>query len=156
MIRAIAVSAALVMGVAACGDDDDTADVDPTPDAEYSIDDQPDDAAARWVTPSDGDTVTSPFVVEFEADNVEIVPAGDPAVGEGHFHVNVDIGCVDSGEPIPGPSDAATEMGHRHFGTGVSEAELELEPGTYELCLQLADGVHFAFGETDTITITVE
>jgi hypothetical protein len=91
-----------------------------------------------------------------EAEGVTIVPAGPAAVGEAHFHIMVDIGCVAGGEFIPGPSDDATAQGYRHFGTGVSAAELELEPGEYELCLQLADGVHQAFGATDTITITVE
>jgi hypothetical protein len=140
----------LAIGLLACGNDDVADDVD------YDVSQQPDDAMARFVTPADGDTVTSPVAVDMAAEGVEIVPAGIPAVGEAHFHIMVDIGCPDAGDLIPGPSDEATAQGYRHFGTGVSNAELELEPGTYELCLQLADGVHRAFGATDTITITVE
>ena len=123
---------------------------------DYDISDQPADAQAMFVTPSDGDTVSAPVQVEMAADGVEIVPADAPRVGEAHFHINVDIGCVAPGEVIPGPSEEATEQGYLHFGDGSTQAELDLEPGTYELCLGLADGVHFAFGETDTITITVE
>jgi hypothetical protein len=143
---------ALALAFAACAETDDTPDAG----EDYDVSQQPDDAAAMFAAPQDGDTVTSPFQVEMTAEGVEIVPAGEPVAGEGHFHINVDIGCVPEGDFIPGPSDEATAQGHRHFGTGVTEAELELEPGTYELCLQLADGVHQAFGETHTITITVE
>jgi hypothetical protein len=149
---------ALALVAAACGGDGDEAAVDVVDDAEdtYSVADQPADATARFVSPQDGDTVSSPFLVELAAEGVSIVPADAPAVGEGHFHIVVDIGCVDDGEFLPGPSDEATAQGYLHFGDGSTERELELEPGTYELCLQLADGVHQAFGATDTITVTVE
>ena len=157
MLRSIVVAVVLVLGLAACGNDDDDAVVDDPPpvDAEYSIDDQPDDAAARWVSPSDGDTVSSPVSVEMAADGIEIVPADNPVAGEGHLHILVDIGCADPGEILPGPSDQAAADGYLHFGDGSTSGEIELEPGTYELCLQLADGVHRAFGATDTIEITV-
>jgi hypothetical protein len=152
----VPVALVLVLGVAACGNDDDDA-VEPTvEDPGYTVADQPDDAAARWVSPSDGDTVSSPVAIEMTADGVDIVPADAPAVGEGHLHVTVDIGCVGDGEVLPGPSEEATEEGYYHFGDGSTSAEIDLEPGTYELCLQLGDGAHLAFGQTDTITITVE
>ena len=118
--------------------------------------DQPDEAAATFVTPSDGDIVTSPVTVEMLAEGIDIVAAGDRAVGEGHFHIMVDTGCVENGAFVPGPSEQAEAEGHYHFGDGSTQAELELEPGTYELCLQLGDGVHQAFGATDRIQITVE
>lgn len=159
MHRLILLLAVLALVAAACNDDDPTLE-DPGADGEeavdddlaegYDITDQPADAAARFVTPQDGDTVTSPVQVEMAADGVEIVPAGEPAVGEGHFHVLVDVGCVDDGTAVP------SEEGYNHFGDGSTTTELELEPGTYELCLQLGDGTHLAFGETDVITVTVE
>jgi hypothetical protein len=159
MPRFLLLFAALTMVVAAaCNDDDNDVDNDVTPDndVEYSVDDQPDNAAASFVSPSDGDTVSSPVAIAMAAEGVEIVPAGPPAVGEGHFHVAVDIGCIDEGELIPGPSEEAEAMGHYHFGDGSTEAELDLEPGDYELCVQLADGIHVAYGDTETINITVE
>ena len=153
MIGLLTLGAALFV---ACGDSDgDEMDLE-MPSGAYNLADQPSGAAAMFVTPQDGDTVTAPFAVEMAAEGVMIVPAGPPMVGEAHFHIMVDIGCVDDGALIPGPSEEATAAGHRHFGTGVSAAELDLEPGTYSLCLQLADGIHQAFGATETITVTVE
>jgi hypothetical protein len=157
----------------ACNDADDTTDeveevdevdevdeveeVDETDEAadDYSVEDQP-DAAASFVSPSDGDTVSGPVEVELAADGVELTEAGAPAAGEAHLHVMADIGCVDDGEIIPGPSDEHEEEGYFHLGDGSDARELDLGPGTYELCVQLGDGVHVAFGETETIEITVE
>ena len=136
--------------------DDDHGDA---ADDDYDIAEQPDDAAAMFVSPSDGDTVTSPFEVELAAENITLAPAGDPVIGEGHMHVVADVseyGCFDDGEVVPGPSDAAEEEGIFHLGDGSDSREIELEPGTYELCVQLADGPHRAFGETEVIEVTVE
>jgi hypothetical protein len=161
LLLLLAVLSAVVLIAAACGEEDVVEDVvedavDDVEEDDYDISDQPADAAARFVTPSEGDTVSSPVRFEMEADGVEIVPAGPRALGEAHFHILVDLGCADEGEFLPGPGDEAEAQGYYHFGDGSTEAELELEPGTYELCLQLADGVHAAFGQTDTIEVTVE
>ncbi|WIV66263.1 DUF4399 domain-containing protein [Natrialbaceae archaeon AArc-T1-2] len=136
-------------------DDDEEVD-DEEVDDEVGVEDQPDDAAAMFVTPDDGDTVESPVEIEAEVEGVELAPAGEAVVGEGHLHVLVDQDCLEDGETFPGPSDEAEEDGFYHWGDGQSEGEIELEPGEYDLCLQLADGPHRAFGETDEITITVE
>jgi hypothetical protein len=158
LLLLLAVFSALALVTAACNGAD-VAEEDPV-DAEepddYDISDQPDDAAARFVSPSDGDTVSSPVQFEMAAEGVEIVPAGPRAIGEAHFHILVDVGCAEEGEFLPGPGEEAEAEGYYHFGDGSTEAELELEPGTHELCLQLADGVHAAFGEPDVIEITVE
>jgi hypothetical protein len=189
--RTAAVLSALLLVLAACGDDSDNAtdagpvddidgtsaepsdddldatsaepsddvsgtSADPAEDEDYDVADQPEDASATFVTPADGDTVSSPFEVEVAADGVEVVPAGEPAVGEAHLHVIVDAGCLEPAEVIPGPSDDATADGYNHYGDGSTGGELELEPGTYELCTQLGDGVHQAYGQTETITVTVE
>ena len=68
----------------------------------------------------------------------------------------VDIGCYDSGEVKPGPSDGDAAEGRFRLGDGSDLREIDLEPGTFELCVQIADGVHQAFGPTETITVTVE
>ena len=139
------------------GESDDEDDEDDEPDEEeVGVEDQPDDAAAMFVTPQDGDTVQSPVQIEAEVEGVELAPAGEPVVGEGHLHVLVNRECFEEGETIPGPSEEAEEDGIYHWGDGRSEGEIELEPGEYDLCLGLADGPHRAFGETDEITITVE
>jgi hypothetical protein len=147
MKRLTALLAVLALGVAACAGD-------PAP-AAYSVDAQP-EASASFVSPSDGDTVTSPFTVLLSADGIRLTPAGIPAVGEGHLHVMADIGCYDTGTAIPGPSDVDEAAGRFHLGNGSDTREIVLAPGSYELCVQLADGIHTAFGTTQTITVTVE
>ena len=154
MTRLFALLAALALLLVACNGDD-VAVEEPVND-EYSIEAQPDDAAAFFVSPEDGDTVSSPFTVELGAENVTLTEVGAPAVGEGHLHVMADIGCYDTGEIIPGPSEEDEAEGRFHLGDGSDSRDIELEPGTYELCVQLADGVHTAYGQTDTITVTVE
>ncbi len=169
-MRIGALVAALALTLAACGDADDaldepdadgtedTGDMDDMDDldeeAGYDFDAQ--SGSASFANLADGDTVTSPVMVEMAWDGVDIEPAGEPAVGEAHLHIMRDIPCVDAGEIIPGPSEETAEEGYIHFGDGSTQGELELEPGTYELCIQLADGVHRAFGDTETISITVE
>jgi hypothetical protein len=149
-MRKMAALLVLALGLAACGNGaTDTA-------GEYSVENQPASAAASFVSPSDGETVTSPFTVVLAADGVELAPAGIPEVGEGHLHVMVDIGCYGAGELIPGPSESDEAEGRFHLGDGSDSREIALEPGTYELCVQLGDGVHTAFGSTQTITVTVQ
>jgi hypothetical protein len=164
MTYMLALLAALALLLVACNGDDtaieepatDDVAVEESADDEYSIEDQPDDAAASFVSPEDGDTVSSPFTVELGAENVTLTEVGPQAIGEGHLHVMVDIGCYDAGEIIPGPSDDDEAEGRFHLGDGSDSREIELEPGTYELCVQLADGIHTAFGQTETISVTVE
>lgn len=160
MSRLLVLLAALTMLVTACGEDPTVDDAatgeDPPAAGPYDVADQPDEAAASFTAPADGDTTTSPVSLAMSAEGIEIVPAGTPEVGQGHFHVAVDADCVGEGESVPGPGEEAEAEGYHHFGDGSSEAELELEPGTHDLCLQLADGAHTALGATDTVTITVE
>jgi len=154
MNRITALIAASVLVLAACADEATDAPEAPGP-VDYGVMDQP-DAAATFISPVDGETVTSPFTVVLSATGVELAPAGIPAIGEGHLHVTVDIGCYATGESIPGPSEQDEAAGRFHLGDGSDTRQIELAPGTYELCVQLADGVHRAFGSTQTITVTVE
>jgi hypothetical protein len=150
MKRVTVLLGALALTLAGCGDDGQA-----TAPGEYNIDAQP-AASASFVSPSDGGTVTSPFTVVLAAEGIQLTPAGVPAIGEAHLHVMVDIGCYETGEFILGPSEQDEAAGRFHLGDGSDSRQIELEPGTYELCVQLADGVHMAFGETQTITVTVE
>jgi hypothetical protein len=149
MKRITALLAVVALGLAACGGDGADAP------GEYSIESQP-AASASFVSPTDGETVTSPFTVVLDAEGVQLTPAGVPAAGEGHLHVMVDIGCYETGEFILGPSEQDEAAGRFHLGDGSDSREIALAPGTYELCVQLGDGVHMAFGTTQTITVTVE
>ena len=156
MSRIVALLAVLALALVACETDEDDGVADDADNGEYSVEDQPDDAAASFVSPSDGDTVSSPVTVELAAEGVELAEADAPVVGEGHLHVMADIGCYDEGEFIPGPSDEDEAEGRFHLGDGSDSREIDLEPGEYELCVQLGDGIHTAFGDTETITVTVE
>jgi len=148
MSRRTIILGVLALGAAACG-------AEVAPSADYRVQDQP-PAVASFVSPSDGDTVSSPFTVVLAAEGVVLTPAGIPAVGEGHLHVMVDMVCYETGESIAGPSEQDEAAGRFHLGTGSDTREIALELGTYELCVQLADGIHTAFGATQTITVTVE
>jgi hypothetical protein len=154
MNRITALIAASMLVLAACADDAADAPDAPGP-VDYNVMDQP-TAAAGFISPVDGETVSSPLTVMLSATGVELTPAGIPAIGEGHLHVMVDIGCYPTGESIPGPSEQDEAAGRFHLGDGSDTRQIELAPGTYELCVQLADGVHRAFGSTQTITVTVE
>ncbi len=159
LTRAAAVLGAAALALTACGDD--TAAEDPA-----AVEDVQDDAAeaegddadveveatasVSFANLSDGDTVASPLEVTFAFEGVTPVAAGDPVEGEGHFHVMVDVPCVEPGEVI------VKDENHLHFGDGSTSATLELEPGEHTLCLQFADGLHTATDLTHEVTITVE
>ncbi len=102
-----------------------------------------------FVTPDDGATVSSPVMVEMDANNFTIEVAGTARPGAGHFHIMIDVPCVTPGDSIPGDDN------HQHFGAAQMMAELELEPGEHTLCLQAGNGVHTALNLTDEIAITV-
>jgi len=108
-------------------------------------------AGVEFVSPQDGETVSNPVRLEMRAEGVTIEPAASGVrENAGHLHVMVDAGCVDEGEVIP------ADESHFHYGMGQTEAEVTLEPGDRELCLQVADGDHVALPITSTINITVE
>lgn len=151
----------LLMVAAGCGGGDDPV-MEGSDDGggeatdDYAVEDQPDDAAIVVASPDAGATVGSPVEIEFEVEGVELAEAGEPAAGEGHAHVLVDQGCPAPGDILPGPSDDAEADGIFHLGDGSSTIELDLEPGDHDLCAQLGDGAHRAFGATDEIQLTVE
>ncbi len=157
--------AALTLLAAAC-ETEEAEEADPEPDEEepdddvedYDPADQPDDASVSFVTPQDGDTVETPVAIELEAEGFELMSVDNPpAVGEGHLHILAEEDCYPDGEVIPGPSDDLEDANEIwHFSDGQAEDEIDLDPGEYELCAQIGDSGHMAYGQTDTITVTVE
>ncbi len=105
-----------------------------------------------FVNLKDGDVVNSPFMVEMGSTGMVIEPAGPITEGRGHHHILINKMFIEEGVVIP-----ADEQ-HLHFGQGQTEAELNLEPGEYQLTLQIANGAHQSYGEvlSKTISITVE
>jgi len=106
-------------------------------------------AGVSFVSPTDGDTVGSEFMVQMAVDGMEVRPAGEVVEGTGHHHLIVDGGALAAGMPVP--SDAT----HLHFGKGQSETTLKLPPGDHTLTLQFADGQHRSYGPGMSQTITV-
>lgn len=139
------VAVAVVLGGAGCGDDDDDATPVSTTEASEPT------ASVELVAPEDGAEVTSPVHVEMAAEGFTIEPASAGVnEGAGHFHVMVDVGCVEPGEAVP-----VDTPGYNHFGMAQTEADLELTPGEHTLCLQAGNGAHVATDLTDEVTITV-
>ena len=110
-------------------------------------------ATVFFVSPADGDTVSSPFAVEFGIGAMEIVRAGDNTPNTGHHHVLIDAGLPAMDMPIP------ADENHVHFGDGSSMTELTLEPGEHTLQLLLGDHLHIPHDPpvySERITVIVE
>lgn len=110
-------------------------------------------ASLYIVSPSDGDTVTSPVRVVFGLKGMGVVPAGIQREGAGHHHLLVDADVPSLDAPVP--ADAR----HIHFGGGQTETELTLEPGTHTLQLLLGDHLHVPHDPpvmSDRVTIEVQ
>jgi len=112
-----------------------------------------DGASVFFISPTDGETVTSPFVVEFGISGMDLVKAGDNQPGSGHHHLIIDAGPPDLSMPIP-----ANEH-YSHFGDASTSTELTLQPGPHTLQLLLGDFLHIPHDPpvlSTTITIIVE
>jgi hypothetical protein len=107
------------------------------------------DQQVYFIAPHDGDTVTSPFKVQFGLKGMQIVPAGDMSPDTGHHHLIVD------GQPTPAGTVVPADSTHLHFGKGQTETELTLPPGEHTLTLQFADGAHRSYGPQMSKTIKV-
>ncbi len=100
----------------------------------------------------DGDTVPSPFWLDFGVRGMGIIPAGNAHAKAGHHHVLLDTPLPKSHlEKIPF-SDK-----YRHFGKGQTGALLDLAPGKHTLRLLFADHDHRPyFVYSREISFTVE
>ena len=114
----------------------------------------PDGAAVYFVTPLDGQTMSSPVTVRFGLDGLGVAPAGVERQGTGHHHLLVDLDNPPAlDKPIP-----ADEQ-HIHFGGGQTQTSLELAPGKHTLQLLVGDHLHIPHEPpvmSRKITITVE
>ena len=102
-----------------------------------------------FVSPANGDTVSTTFLVEMGVEGMEIQPAGEVNEGFGHHHILINQSGWPGGEIIP-PTDTTI-----HFGKGQTQTELTLEPGDYTITLQFGDGVHRSYGESMAASIGV-
>lgn len=113
-----------------------------------------------FVAPLDGDQMSSDHdvEVEFGAENYTIaaIPDGfdaetdEPRADVGHYHVGLGTGCLPAGEVIP------EGQGWQHFGDGSDRYTLQVEPGSYELTVQIGDDAHVTQeGLCETISIEI-
>ena len=91
---------------------------------------------AYIISPQDGETVKSPFVVRFGLKGMGVAPAGVEMPGTGHHHLIIDAPLPPPGQPVP------FDDNHKHFGKGQTETELSLPPGEHTLQLILGDHTH--------------
>lgn len=138
-----------VIVVTACGVADDGVDEARSPELSDALVARRGEPAVRVVAPEDGATVTAPFVVEVETDNLELSPAGRTKDGEGHFHILVDQECVEAGMVIP------TDERSIDVSDGASTETISLPAGRHELCVQIGDGFHVAVAIVDRVTVNV-
>jgi hypothetical protein len=115
----------------------------------------PPNASVYIISPKDGDTVTSPFKVQFGLSGMGVAPAGVEKPNTGHHHLVVDttLSPQELKEPI------ASDANHIHYGGGQTEAMVTLPPGRHTLQLVLGDWTHIPFNPpimSSVITVTVK
>jgi hypothetical protein len=115
----------------------------------------PPNASVYFISPKDGDTVTSPFKVQFGLTGMGVAPAGVDKPNTGHHHLIIDttLSPAELEEPI------ASDPKHVHFGGGQTEAMVTLPPGQHTLQLVLGDWSHVPFNPpimSPVITVTVK
>lgn len=106
-----------------------------------------------FISPTAGETVSSPVTVKFGLKGMGVAPAGVNQENTGHHHLLVNLDELPEMD-MPVPADDQ----HLHFGGGQTETTLELEPGEHTLQLLLGDYMHRPHGEpvvSEKITITV-
>jgi len=113
----------------------------------------PPGAEEYFITPEDGQTVTSPVTIKFGLKNMGIAPAGVNNENTGHHHLLIDTELPPLDKPIPADDQ------HVHFGKGQTETSLKLPPGKHTLQLLLGDHTHTPHNPpvmSKPITITVK
>lgn len=118
-------------------------------------------AKVFFVNLKGGDTVTSPFKVEFGVEGMAIVPAETDQANSGHHHLFINRPALGKTE------DGADELSNTiikdeknlHFGKGQTDTMVELPPGQHTLQMVLGDKDHIPHNPplaTEVITITVK
>lgn len=109
----------------------------------------PEGAKVFFANLNDGDTISSPVMIEFGLEGMEAGPAGELQEGIGHHHLIIDGSFLEKGGVVPADDN------NIHYGKGQTEAEIELAAGAHTLTMQFADGYHQSLGEQMSATISV-
>ena len=115
----------------------------------------PPGALVYFINLKDGDTVTSPFKVQFGLTGMGVAPAGVEKPNTGHHHLIIDTTL--SADELKAP--IASDAKHMHFGAGQTEAMITLPAGQHTLQLVLGDWSHIPHVPpvmSTPITITVK
>lgn len=114
----------------------------------------PESATAYIISPSNGETVSSPFVVQFGLSGMGIAPAGIDRPNTGHHHLLIDVDELPS---LTEPLQASQQV--LHYGAGQTEAELSLTPGEHTLQLVLGNYSHIPHDNpviSEKVKVTVQ
>ena len=98
----------------------------------------PANAMVYFINVKDGDTVKSPFKIQFGLSGMGVAPAGVEKANTGHHHLMVDAPLPPLDQPIP------NDFNHLHFGAGQTEAQVTLPLGQHTLQLLLGYENHVA------------
>ena len=94
-------------------------------------------AEVYFVSPSDGDEVSSPVEIVFGLRGIGVAPAGINFPNTGHHHLLVDLDALPNlNESIP------ADENHIHFGKGQTQTLLALDSGEHTLQLLFGDWMH--------------
>ena len=113
----------------------------------------PKDAYLYIISPKDVATISGPFWCIFGLRGMGISHAGDQFPSSGHHHLLIDVDePLNPREPIP------QDKKHLHYGSGQTQALIQLSSGQHTLQLVLGDAKHFPFNpplmsKKNTITI---
>ena len=116
-------------------------------------------AKVYFISPKDGETVTSPFRVKFGLSGMGIAPAGIEFENTGHHHILVNQDEVNASSPMMKQYMQLEQPNLLHFGKGQTEADVKLPPGKHTLQLVLGDQDHHPHNPpvySERITITVK
>ncbi|NNJ55042.1 MAG: DUF4399 domain-containing protein [Bacteroidia bacterium] len=110
------------------------------------------DGGVFFTNIKNGDTLTSPFLIEMGIEGMQVEPKGEVHEGFGHHHLLINNGFTPEGIVI-----IADSM-NIHYGGGETSDSVSLNPGDYMLTLQFGEGNHVSYGEkwSQTINVTVE
>ena len=112
-------------------------------------------AAVYFINLKDGDTVSSPFKVQFGLTGMGVAPVGVEKENTGHHHLIIDSKLSPDELKAPIAADAQ----HLHFGAGQTEAMVTLPPGQHTLQLVLGNWTHIPHTPpvmSPVITVTVK
>ena len=111
-------------------------------------------ASAYLINLKSGDTVSSPFLIQFGLKGAGVSPAGLQSVDTGHHVLLIDGPTFDATLALP-----LDNASIKHFDKGETETMLSLPAGTHTIQLLVADWKQQAFNpslQSEKITITVK